>query len=451
MASPSADVLAQLSALEMSSAPQGDKAAAFTALLHTIVGSGAPPAQLTHDLAAFIDTVLSDAVGIATSRPVLGACVAVIGRLDDAAVKTAAFDHALARLRPKTLSFEEQDCLIREALADLHEAGGDHAAAARVLQGIQLNPHQRPLTDAFRLRIYIRIMRNLLEADDPVPADVLSRAALLVPTLSAADGDAAAQAAQAAATDPTDPRAEAAGHVLLQFQMCQARILDTKCDFLNACSKYHQLSLAPAVAEPDRMQCLSAAMTCAILAGAGPLRARALATLYKDERAPQLLPRDYALLENMHLDRLLDRRDVDEFAARRLLRPHQRATLADGTTTVLTKAVVEHNLLGASRVYNNIGVDELGLLLGLSPDRAEEYAARMIEQGRLGGSIDQIDRLIYFDAPAAASAAAEHRPAHHMRRWDDNVAALAQAVEAVTTLVQNQYPVRYPVSPRVHA
>ncbi|KAF8540918.1 hypothetical protein BDD12DRAFT_733591 [Trichophaea hybrida] len=410
MASP--DILSQLSSLEMSSASQGDKATAFTSLLRSII-SNVPAQQLRQSLTAFIDTVLSDSVGIVTSRPVLSECVTAISGIKSTDIKKVVYVYTLEKLRPKIISFEEQDCNIRESLADIYEAEEENGEAAKVLQGIQLNPHQRQISDEFRLKVYIRIMRNLLEDDEAITAsDYLNRATLLIHTCP----------------DAT---------VNLQFQMCQARILDSKRDFLNACSKYHQLSFSPVVDEADRMQCLSAAMTCAILAGAGPLRSRSLATLYKDERSPQL-QHDYSLLEKMYLDRLLTQKEVDEFAAR--LRPHQVARLSDGTT-VLTKAVIEHNLLGASKLYNNIGVEELGVLLGLSPEKAEEYAARMIEQGRLSGQIDQIDRLIYFDSTASTGgASAERVVGRQLRKWDENIGALAQAVENITSMLQNDYP-----------
>jgi COP9 signalosome complex subunit 4 len=417
------DIRSQLSSLEASSAPQGDKAAAFSSLLRSVI-SNTSAAQLISDLSAFIDTVLSDNVGIVTSRPVLSECVKAIQGIDSADTKKALYVYTLEKLRPKIISFEEQDCNIREALADIHEFEEKNGEAAKVLQGIQLNPHQRQISDEFRVKVYIRIMRNLLEDDEAVSAsDYLNRASLLIHL----------------SNDPA---------INLQFQMCQARILDSKRDFLNACSKYHQLSFSPLVDDADRTQCLSAAMTCAILAGAGPLRSRSLATLYKDDRSPQL-HQDYSLLEKMYLDRLLTPKEVDEFAAR--LRPHQVALLTDGTT-VLSKAMIEHNLLGASKLYNNIGVEELGVLLGLSAGKAEEYAARMIEQKRLSGKIDQIERLIYFDSTSSAGgAAAERIVGSQLRRWDEGVASLAQAVENITSMLQNDYPVSHRLSVKCSA
>src|SRR5436853_7613809 len=84
----------------------------------------------------------------------------------------------------------------------------------------------------------------------------------------------------------------------------------------------------------------NAAITCALLAGAGPQRSRMLATLYKDERV-QRLPH-FSILEKMYLDRVLRPNEVKGFAE--TLKDHQKARLADGTT-VLDRAVIEHNLL----------------------------------------------------------------------------------------------------------
>jgi COP9 signalosome complex subunit 4 len=58
------------------------------------------------------------------------------------------------------------------------------------------------------------------------------------------------------------------------------------------------------------------------------------------------------------------------------------AVTADGFT-VLERAVIEHNLAAASRLYNNIYILELGQLLGVSPEKAESIAARMIAEERL--------------------------------------------------------------------
>lgn len=74
------------------------------------------------------------------------------------------------------------------------------------------------------------------------------------------------------------------------------------------------------------------------------------------------------------------RSQVETFS--KSLREHQKAITPDGST-VLEKAVVEHNLLAASRLYNNIYFSELGQLLGVPPNKAERIASRMIAENRL--------------------------------------------------------------------
>ncbi len=58
---------------------------------------------------------------------------------------------------------------------------------------------------------------------------------------------------------------------------------------------------------------------------------------------------------------------------------------------------MEHNVLASSRIYNNISFSGLGALLDLTPRAVDTMAHKMIEQGRLKGHIDQVDKLIWFE------------------------------------------------------
>ena len=184
-----------------------------------------------------------------------------------------------------------------------------------------------------------------------------------------------------------------------------------------------------------------------ILSG-DPPRSRVLGRLYKDERAAGL--EEFGILEKMFLDRLIAPAEVDKFAEG--LSPHQLATTADGST-VLAKAVVEHNLLAASRLYNNIEFGALGGLLGLDAAKAENTTARMIEQGRLVGRIDQIEQVVYFEHGEASgktgSGRAEVLVGKEIRRWDANTQALLEQVESITNMMQHEFPVSPPV-PHCH-
>ena len=63
----------------------------------------------------------------------------------------------------------------------------------------------------------------------------------------------------------------------------------------------------------------------------------------------------------MYTDRLLRPDEIEAFAA--TLMPHQKAILEDGSS-VLDRAVTEHNMLATSRLYNNISFEQAARPLG---------------------------------------------------------------------------------------
>jgi COP9 signalosome complex subunit 4 len=65
------------------------------------------------------------------------------------------------------------------------------------------------------------------------------------------------------------------------------------------------------VGEDDLDQALTAAVTCCILAAAGPQRSRVLANLYKDERCARLPV--FTFLEKVYLERILRQQEVRAF------------------------------------------------------------------------------------------------------------------------------------------
>ncbi len=62
------------------------------------------------------------------------------------------------------------------------------------------------------------------------------------------------------------------------------------------------------VGEDELDQALTAAVTCCILAAAGPQRSRVLANLYKDERCARLPV--FSFLEKVYLERILRHQEV---------------------------------------------------------------------------------------------------------------------------------------------
>ena len=395
---------------------QATKLQQYNELLDNMVATSAGH-ELAQDLVYYLDSILSEEVSIVSARPLLDSFIKVLQSLTPE-TKIKVGQHTVTLLQSRSASVEEQDSQIREILADAYESQEEYSAAARALQGIHIDSSQRLVSDDAKARLWIRIVRYYLEDDDTTNAEgFLNRIKNLPSKITDHDSQ-------------------------LYFQLSQARILDARRRFLDAAQEYFNVSLAPGVDEGDRLVALSAAIRCAVLAPAGPQRSRSLARLYKDDRTPSV--EEFGILEKMFLDRLLTADEVAAFAKK--LAPHQLAVTADGTT-VLDKAVIEHNLVAASKLYENIRVDDLGLILGLQSsgdlsagEKAEAYAARMVEQGRLRGRIDQIDGVITFDAEAASGSLASNGT--KLRQWDLGVQELAEDVERVAASISDQFPVR---------
>jgi COP9 signalosome complex subunit 4 len=179
---------------------------------------------------------------------------------------------------------------------------------------------------------------------------------------------------------------------------------------------------------------LRMAATCAILAPAGPQRSRMLGTLYKDERSRTL--QHFSVLEKMFMDRLLRPEEVASFASE--LATHQKATVEDGST-VLDKAVREHNMIATSHLYTNISFAELGALLGIEAGKAERMAAAMLCEKRLAGSIDQPSSRIHFEhKPAGADTAGGTADALHA--FDAQVEGICRSVESIAGAIGERFP-----------
>ncbi|KAH8893846.1 COP9 signalosome complex subunit 4 [Thozetella sp. PMI_491] len=393
-----------------------DPAAALKAVLANIKSLSSQDA-IALDLKATADAILEASLGVVPTRALLGDFLDTYKAFPSHELWIEVGQHAVEAIGASPAlasSLLDQAAAIRETTATAHENNEDFLAAAKVLAEIPLDAAQRRVPDHDKAAIWIRIVRNYLEEDDSTAAEAfLNKLRNIVHTI-------------------TDQE------LILHYKLSNARIQDGKRQFLAAAQSYHDISHTPVVAEEERLHTLSMAIKCAILAPAGPPRSRVLNRLYKDERSADLP--EYGMLEKMFLDRLLAPAEADKFAQG--LAPHQKATTADGST-VLAKAVVEHNLLGASRLYRNIPFDALALLLGLDPDRAEDTTARMIEQGRLRGWIDQIDGIVYFEPGEPAADRADRAEAtvfHETHRWDANVQTLAEGVEALTDALQTEFP-----------
>eukprot|EP01108_Squamamoeba_japonica_P006714 TRINITY_DN5482_c0_g2_i1.p1 TRINITY_DN5482_c0_g2~~TRINITY_DN5482_c0_g2_i1.p1 ORF type:complete len:405 (+),score=187.27 TRINITY_DN5482_c0_g2_i1:78-1292(+) len=362
----------------------------------------------SQDVCALLDAVCAESSPLAVSRDVLAAFAKTVSKRGDNEAKNEllkeAAHHALDAAEGRAVAFEEQLTAVREALADLYQADEAFSDAARVLTAIPLDSGQRMLDPKYKVSINVRIARLFLEDEDSVEAErYLNRASDLIHLTHDAP-------------------------LLLAYRAAFVQVLDFKRQFLKAALKYHQMSQEPLLNEEGQMQALDAAHKCAILSEAGPARQRLLATLFKDERSAAT--ESYLVLKKVYLDRILGPKEIELFA--KTLRVHQLARLADNST-VLERAVVEHNVLAASRVYTAVSGAELGRLLDIDEAQAVKVAAKMVAEGRLDAQIDQVASVVSFRAGDDGALVG----------WDDRVRAVCEGVNSVLAGVAARDPDGY--------
>ncbi|KAJ3646947.1 hypothetical protein Zmor_024503 [Zophobas morio] len=389
-------IRSQLSNIIASGGSHKDQAEKYRIILENILTGLGP--DLSEGLQIFIEAIVNENVSLVISRQILTEIGAHLMKLPDDISKDVCH-YMLDKVQPRVISFEEQVASIRQHLADIYERNQMWREAANVLVGIPLETGQKQYTVDYKLETYLKIARLYLEDDDPVQAEAfINRASLL--------------------------QAESKNEQLqIYYKVCYARVLDYRRKFIEAAQRYNELSYRVIVHEDERMTALRNALVCTVLASAGQQRSRMLATLFKDERCQQLPA--VAILEKMYLERIIRRSELRDFEA--LLQPHQKACTIDGST-ILDRAVIEHNLLSASKLYNNISFEELGALLEIHPSKAEKIASQMITEGRMNGYIDQIDSIVHFETRET------------LPQWDKQIQSLCYQVNSIIESIAKNEP-----------
>merc|ERR1712002_173284 len=355
-------------------------------------------ADLIHHLKELVDNILNENVSLVISRQILSDVCTKLQLLSDERGKEVALS-TLERVEPRKISFEEQVAAIRQHLASIYEKEENWQEAARVLVGIPLETAQKQYSNDYKLGTYLKIARLYLENEDTANAEsYVNRASLLQSETQNLE-------------------------LQITYKACYARVLDYRWKFIEAAQRYNELSYQEVVAEDERMTALRKALVCTILAAAGQQRSRMLATLFKDERCQQLPI--YGILEKMYLDRIIRKNGLVEFETNLL--EHHKAITTDGST-ILDRAVIEHNLLSASKLYINITFNELGALLGITANRAEKIASKMITEGRMQGVIDQIESVLHFEAREA------------LPNMDKHIQSLCMQVNSIIDKIGEAHP-----------
>eukprot|EP00871_Galdieria_phlegrea_P002280 jgi/Galph1/3052/GphlegSOOS_G1753.1 len=284
----------------------------------------------------------------------------------------------LERAEARSLNFEEQNIVVKETLSNIYETEKDYLSAAQILSQLPLDGNSRNISEEYKLRTYIKIAQLFLSVGDSNSAEsFLNRASAAI----------------------TFCDNEQIKHL---FKICHAQVLEAKRKFAEAAWHYYELSQIDGKGgnlmnsnDSVSLDFLNHAVICAIFSPAGPQRSRILTALFRDERSRSLLSFD--MLQAVYMDRILKKKQMETFSD--LLASFQLKTTSGDGQNIFEQSLVEHNLLAVSKIYNNIGLEELGSLLEIPPGTAENLASKMIYEGRLKGAIDQVNRIIEFESP----------------------------------------------------
>jgi len=333
------------------------------------------------------------------SSPVLDEFVSALQKADpDFHIATA--KQCLEALGKDQMQIEEHLSKILFNLADVLISKGEFLEAAHKLQEIPLETGQKQYDKEYKVQVWVKIAQLYLQLEKSVEAErYINKAAPLTGQIK-------------------DEK------LLQKYKSAFVQNQDFNRKFAEAALSYCRLSQQ--VPEHERLDVLESGIRCAILAPAGPQRSRLLALYYKDDKANEL--KSFAVLEKMFLGRILKKEEIQTFATSLLT--HQKAKMSDGRT-LLETAVIEHNLLAASMVYNNITFDQLGSLLDVSSDQAEAIASKMISEDRLQGSINQTSRLLYFRNPQSHN---------ELNTWDQHIEHVCSSVNNILEVITKKHP-----------
>mmetsp|Transcript_16063 Transcript_16063/g.18630 ORF Transcript_16063/g.18630 Transcript_16063/m.18630 type:complete len:399 (-) Transcript_16063:120-1316(-) len=324
---------------------------------------------------------------------------------------------------PQSVEAAADNTLRTKMFAYLTEEEQDFSTAAIILSGMRMEEHNESspyyTTHADRTDTYVKIAECFLHEEEFGEAEkYVTKAGTSVESIKNALQEHFA--------------------LILRFKSAYARVLDANRKFLQAASKYYDLSQVQSnlVNDDDLLEFLGRAATCAILAPSGSQRQRILGLVFKDERVTQLetisnFNTHHAIIKRMYMNQIIPLDYADFITFQEHLAIHQKAIMADGFTFV-QRALMEHNMVAVSRLYKSIYFSHLGKLLGVSTIKAEKIASNMILGGNLvGGSIDQVDGVLNFQSEDDESGGVGE-----VLNWDSSITSFCMQLNRVTDAVR---------------
>jgi len=335
--------------------------------------------QVLSDMCRVVELLCEEKVGFSVSKEAMKLAAASVDQFSDLKAMGVFVSKIIQCTLPRQSAYEETITMTREKAAAKYEASGLKKEAAEELAC--LYEYKNESLDARTasknvdfvrgcVNLCVHAAKLLTEINDFAGASrLLIRASDKISDLPA--GDRAA----------------------LDYKLLNTKLFDLRHDFIRAAQRYVELFRQPALSHEERMHCLLCCAQNAILAEAGPERASVIAILFKDERTSSLAI--YPFIKKVHFQQILRHDDI--VAIQDLLQEHQKVLLAGEKMSPLARAVMLHNLFSAANIYTSIHLRELGELLGIPEEEAENVAADMIRQRRIDAKIDQIDGFLHFN------------------------------------------------------
>lgn len=290
------------------------------------------------------------------------------------------------RLAPRAVSYENELIRACELLSNLYQSESAFHQAAETLARIDLESGMRQVDVRVKLDKLLQICCLYLEDEQAAP-DVRS--------VQSADDFIKKSSSLLSYLDE-----EKDAGLLLRYLSCSARILDRKNKFAEAGAKYYELyrKLENRSQEAfegvfGKQEALSSAIACALLADPGPQRMSLLAKLYNDEGTASL--EAFTILEKAFLERILLAEDLDAFR-KALGRHHKNAGAMKWGLSVVDIAIMQHNLLGCSKIFATIKIESLAEVFNSSYDTALNIVSNMILDNRLLARVDQTEGVVSF-------------------------------------------------------
>jgi len=368
------------------------------------------------------------------------------------------------------------DNTLRQLLFDHYCESGEYGTAAKYLAGLRMlsggddgsttndnNNTTSPyyMTPFQRVDVFVKVAECYLEEDLTVEAEgAVTKAGTIIESTGIGSGimstekngndDGDDDDDDELTTPATTAKDETIITLMLRYKSTYARVLDINRKFLQAAVKYHDLSLSylytDAIDPDDLLIMLGKAITMAILSPNSAQRQRVLGLVYKDPRLYMLdaiteYQSHSSVVTKMYLNRVVQKRELELFESS--LAEHQRAIMADGLT-IVERGVLEHNMVAVSQLYTSIYFTQLCILLGgiVDANKAEKVAAKMITDGSLHGTIDEVEGILYFNATSSTSTTSKETKdvsSSALLHWDETITTFCTQLNKVTDVVRSKF------------